>query len=505
MDVHVELERARRENQLLVRLLALADETDVGALLSEALPIIVEATGSTIGYLEIHDLTSDSDGPDWYIAHGVPSSDVESLRKLVSRGIIARAMATEQTIDTPAALLDPRFSERLSVQVGRIEAVLCVPIGSSPASGALYLQGEEEAGPFDDHSRGAAETFALQIARQVSRILAQASARETEDPTALWRARVDARPIVGRSRAVANLLQEISHISALDVGVLLTGESGTGKSLVARVIHDNSKRKGEAFVQLNCGAIPEGLVESELFGAVAGGHSTATKRMHGKVAAAERGTLFLDEIGELQPAAQAKLLQLLQSREYFPIGADRPERANIRVIAATNTDLQSLMEKGRFRADLYYRLHVLPVRTPSLSERPEDIPELASHFAVLASETHGLPRFEFSSKAAEALRYTEWPGNIRQLGHCVEAAVVRAAGCSDRRIELRHVFPDRASEGGDADGSPNFQDATRSFQANLLARTLAETGWNVSETSRRLELARSHVYSLIRAFGIERH
>ena len=204
-----------------------------------------------------------------------------------------------------------------------------------------------------------------------------------------------------------------------------------------------AKRKGEAFVQLNCGAIPEGLVESELFGAVVGDHSTANKRMLGKVAAAERGTLFLDEIGELQPTAQAKLLQLLQSREYFLLGSDRPERANIRVIAATNSDLQGLMEEGRFREDLYYRLHVLPVRTPSLAERLEDIPELASHFCALASATHGLPRFEFSSKATEALRYAEWPGNIHQLGHCVEAAVVRAAGCGDRRIELRHVFPGR--------------------------------------------------------------
>jgi len=504
MDVHVELERARRENQLLTRLLVLADETDVGALLGEALPIIVEATGATIGYLEIHDLTSDVDGPDWYIAHGVPAASVDDLRRVVSRGIIARAMATEQTIDTPAAVLDPRFAERPSVQIGRIEAVLCVPVGASPASGALYLQGAEGSGAFDGHARRAAETFALQISRQVSRILAQRSGGEREDPTAIWRARVNAGAIIGRSRAIAGLLEEIAQVSALDVGVLLTGESGTGKSLVARVIHENSKRKGEAFVELNCGAIPEGLVESELFGAVAGAHSTANRRMPGKVAAAERGTLFLDEIGDLQPSAQAKLLQLLQSRDYFPLGADRPERANIRVIAATNTDLQERMEEGRFREDLYYRLHVLPVRTPALAERTEDVVELAKHFATLASETHGLPRFELSPKAAEALCHAEWPGNVRQLAHCIEAAVVRAAGSGDRRIELRHVFPERGRQGADPDRTPSFQEATRSFQANLLARTLGETGWNVSETSRRLELARSHVYALIRAFNLER-
>ncbi len=504
MDRDNELARARRENDLLRKLLAISDATDVSALIGEALPIAVEATGASIGYLEIQDLSSDSDCAEWWITHGVAKADESALREAVSRGVIAESIATESTLETPSAQLDPRFSERRSVQLGRIEAVLCVPIGNSPAVGALYLQGDEDHGPFDSHARRAAESFAEQISRQVGRILAQARSCDAPDPTQEWRERVDAEPLIGRSRAVATLLQEIVNVSALDVGVLLTGESGTGKSLVARMIHDNSKRKGGPFIDINCGAIPEGLVESELFGAVPGAHSTATRRIIGKVGAADRGTLFLDEVGELHLTAQAKLLHLLQSRQYFPLGSSEPETANIRVVAATNTDLEQLMREGRFRDDLFYRLHVIALRVPSISERSEDIFDLARHFSDLASETHGLPHYSFSPQAADALQHAEWPGNVRQLAHCVEAAVVRAAGSGDRRLEMRHVFPGSGQHEADAADSPTFQEATRNFQAALLARTLAETGWNVRETSKRLDLARSHVYALIRGFGLKR-
>jgi Nif-specific regulatory protein len=300
-------------------------------------------------------------------------------------------------------------------------------------------------------------------------------------------------------------LRAVSQVSPLDVGVLLTGDSGTGKSLVARIIHENGSRRSEPFVELNCGAIPEGLVESELFGAMAGAHSTATRRMVGKVEAAERGTLLLDEIAELHASAQAKLLQLLQSKTYFPLGATEPRSANIRIIAATNADLEAAVREGRFREDLYYRLHVLPLRVPSLAERKEDISELASHFAALASESHGLPLLPLSPSAIRALQMAPWPGNLRQLEHAIEAAVIRAAGERVEQIESQHVFP---REKGSTDPSEGdiltFQDATRRFQAEYLAATLDENGWNVSETARRLDLARSHVYTLIRAFGLER-
>src|SRR5205809_55738 len=197
---------------------------------------------------------------------------------------------------------------------------------------------------------------------------------------------------IGRSAALATALQHVALVAPLDVHVLLSGETGTGKSQLARVIHDNGPRAAHPFVTLNCAALPETLIESELFGALPGAHSTATRRIEGKVESAERGTLFLDEIGELSPAAQAKLLHLLHAKEYYPLGGTRPLRANVRVIAATNTDLQQAVAEGRFREDLFYRLQVLPVRVPSLAERREDIPLLAAFFCAQACQRHGLAR-----------------------------------------------------------------------------------------------------------------
>ena len=510
MEGHSELERLRRERDLYRRLLQLGARTEIESFLEEALSIVVDVTGASIGYLELHH-PDDSDGfaddPGWFMAHGTSEAFAEDLRRAVSRGIIAQAMATGTTIDTPAALVDPRFSGRESIQVGRIEAVLCVPVGSEPPIGAVYLQGEESSGPFDEVARESAELFAVELRELASRLLAPPAPTPDRDPTEPYRDRIRADNLIGRSPAMADLLRSLSHVVPFDIGILLTGDSGTGKSLVARLIHENGSRRGEPLIELNCGAIPEGLVESELFGAVEGAHSTATRRLPGKVEAAERGTLFLDEISELPASAQAKLLQLLQSRTYFPLGATRPKVANIRIIAASNTDLELAVREGRFREDLYYRLHVLLVRVPSLAERRQDIALLAQHFVVLAGQSHQLPQLRISPAALRALENAPWPGNVRQLEHAIEAAVIRATGERADQIELQHVFPEAAAAGGgSSDPSPalTFQEATRRFQADHLEATLAETGWNVSEAARRLDLARSHVYSLIRAFELER-
>jgi Nif-specific regulatory protein len=249
------------------------------------------------------------------------------------------------------------------------------------------------------------------------------------------------------------------------------------------------------------------LIESELFGALPGAHSTATPRIDGKVAAAEGGTLFLDEIGELTPSAQAKLLQLLQSHEYYPLGATKPVLADVRLIAATNTDLRQAVLDRRFREDLLYRIQVLPIRMPTLAERREDVATLASFFCGRACERYRLPRLELSPNAIRAAESTEWPGNVRELAHAVEAAVIRAAGEHAAQVERAHLFPNgngpTSAAAGHVDGL-TFQAATRAFQADLLRQALEDNTWNVVETAKRLDLARSHVYNLIRAFGLER-
>ncbi len=496
--------KVQRERDLYLRLLNLNQQRELEPFLREALALIVEVGEARQGYLELHDEDNGTNGPQWWIAHGLSEEEIKGVRSAISRGIIAEALATGQTIVTPSALLDPRFSERDSVRLGKIEAVLCAPIGEDPPRGVLYLQGGANSGLFSDEAQARAEVFARHLAPLVDRLLTQQRRQTAADPTRPLRETLRLDGVIGHSPALATVLRQVALVAPLDVHVLLTGESGTGKSQLARIIHGNGPRAAQPFIELNCAALPEALVESELFGALPGAHSTASRRIDGKVAAAEHGTLLLDEISELVPAAQAKLLQLLQSKEYYPLGGTKAVRADVRLIAATNTDLQRAVAERRFREDLFYRLQVLPVRVPTLAERREDIAELAAFFCAGACQRHGLPHLVVSRDAARAAQSAEWPGNVRQLANAVEAAVIRAAGEGAAQVERTHLFPEPQASAATSDGPATFQEATRRFHTRLLRETLEETGWNVVETARRLDIARSHVYNLIRALGLQR-
>jgi Nif-specific regulatory protein len=503
-DSQQQIDQLRRERDLYLRLLELGALTDIESFLRESLALVVELTAAQNGYLELRDPSDPGENDGWFISHGFSASETEDVRTRISRGIVAQVLATGQIVDTPSALLDPRFSDRGSVRAMRIEAVLCIPIGQDPPIGVLYLQGHGRPGPFGEGERRCAEVFCHHVAQLADALILRLRAHGEPDPTQSLRQSLRLDGVVGRSRALAALLREVAVVSPLDVNILLTGESGTGKSQIARVVHENSRRAGQAFVEVNCAALPETLIESELFGAVAGAHSTATRSVQGKVGAAEHGTLFLDEVGELTLASQAKLLQLLQSKQYFPLGASAPRTADVRLIAATNADLEAVVSRGSFREDLFYRLQVLPVRVPGLGERREDIPDLANHFCAAAAARHRLPALAPSLSAIHALVHAEWPGHIRQLAHTVEAALIRAVGQGATVIEREHVFPERGSGRAPSEAAATFQEQTRRFQMHLLRDTLEKTGWNISETARTLDLARSHVYTLIRALGLER-
>jgi len=502
-NLEARLARAERERDLYWRILQLGLVREVEPLLHEALALVVEVTGARQGYLEIHDDEDWGGPPRVWMAHGFSTEELPRVREAVSRGIVAEAVATETTIVTASALLDPRFSGFTSVRTGKIDAVLCAPIGEDPPQGVLYLQGRATAGPFTAEEVARAETFARHLGPFVRQLTPAAMPGPGTDATAPMREKLAIAGVVGRSAALAQVLQQVSLVAPLDIDVLLTGESGTGKGQLARVIHENSPRARHPFIELNCAAMPEGLVESELFGAEPGAHSTATRRIEGKVAAADGGTLFLDEIGEIPPRMQGALLQLLQSKEYFPLGAQRLVRADVRIIAATNTDLQAAVAEKRFREDLFFRLQVLPLRLPALRERRDDIAVLAAHFCEQACERLRLPRVEPSRNALRALEAAPWPGNVRQLAHVLQAAAIRCAGAGLTQIEPGHLFPDgRGVEAPDA--ALSLQEATRQFQERFLRQTLDDTGWNVVDAARQLDVSRSTVYNLIRAYNIRR-
>lgn len=483
----------------MTALLGVASDQSVERLLEAALRELVELCEARKAYLE---LTEDgrSEVSRWTVAHGCTLQEQQDIATAVSRGIIGAAVAEGRTVVTASAMLDARFRDQSSVQSNSIEAVLCTPIRRDTPMGVLYLEGRREPGPFGPDEVQLAEIVAGYISVFAELILARTHAASRTDFCSKAREGLKAEGIIGRSQALGELLKEVSFVAPVDVRVLLTGESGTGKSQIARVIHDSGPRAAMPFVELNCAALPDSLFENELFGSAPGAHSTATRRSPGKLEAACRGTLFLDEIGELSLVSQAKLLQFLQSGTYFQLGANTPRHSDVRIIAATNRDLNEAVRTKTFRQDLLYRLDVMSIRVPSLEERRDDIEELAQHFCRSACQHHRLPILQLSRGAITAAKVSPWPGNVRQLQHAVEAAVIRAAGERVSNVEQEHLFP---REFLAREAPPRtLQAATRNFQTRFLTEALERNDWNVSATATEIDVARSHLYALIRSLHI---
>jgi DNA-binding NtrC family response regulator len=496
-----EIDRVRLERDLFLRLLELGTRDDLRPFLEDALHLIVEVTGARKGYLEVRPADrAATDAPFW-IASGFTDAELAEARRAISTGIVAEAVASGRTVSTASAVDDPRFRSQVSVQAQRIQAVLCAPVGKGPPLGVVYLAGRDAPGPFPEEDRAHAEVFARHLAPLADRLMAREVAAGTTDHTAELRARLTITGIAGQSRALGEVFRQVLVAAPVPVAVLVTGESGTGKTAIARALHDSSPRARGPFVELNCAAIPEGLFESELFGAEKGAHSTATRRIEGKVDAARGGTLFLDEVGEMPLPVQSKLLTFLQSRRYYRLGGAASIEADVRVVAATNADLEELVRAKRFREDLFYRLNVLEVRVPPLRERAEDIGPIAEAIVRALGKAHDRP-VSLSRAARVALAEGAWPGNVRQLENVLQRGWAVALSEGAAAIEARHVFPERAAE---SEGEPaTYEDALRRFQARFLKEALEQGGWNVSETARRIGLARSHLNDLIKAHGLAR-
>ena len=306
--------------------------------------------------------------------------------------------------------------------------------------------------------------------------------------------------LLGKSPSFLEEVRKIRLLARCDVTVMIRGETGTGKELVARAIHYLSPRCDRPFVPIDCGAIPPGLAESELFGHERGAFTGAVAKHRGLVSAAERGTLFLDEVDALSPSVQAKLLRLLQELEYRPVGSHETRKADIRLIAATNRDLQTLVRNGEFREDLYYRLNVAQVRLPALRQRGDDIALLARHFAAKHSARFHVPPPHFSHGALQKLFLHHWPGNVRELENVVEAAVALADGGLIRANDLL-LGPEQAQ------GPSSFREEKAriitEFERNYVIRLLNACGGNVSEAARVAGKNRRAFWELIRKHGID--
>jgi two-component system nitrogen regulation response regulator NtrX len=313
--------------------------------------------------------------------------------------------------------------------------------------------------------------------------------------------------IVGKSSAIRNLVEKIDKIAATPARVLITGENGTGKELVARALHRGSPRAKNPFVEVNCAAIPGELIESELFGHMKGSFTGAIADRAGKFEQAHKGTLFLDEIGDMSLAAQAKVLRVLQDNVVSRIGGSKTISVDVRVIAATNKNVESEIAAGRFREDLYYRLNVVPIHVPPLRERREDIPLLVHYFVSTLSAREGIPPRTVSEDALQKLSEYEWPGNVRELRNTIERLLILASGKEIGARDVERLAGARAPEDtsmGSLNQSKTFEEFKDAAERAYLLGKLREFDWNVSETARAIEMPRSNLYKKIEKYSLTR-
>ncbi|MGH9689731.1 MAG: sigma-54-dependent transcriptional regulator [Candidatus Acidiferrales bacterium] len=307
--------------------------------------------------------------------------------------------------------------------------------------------------------------------------------------------------ILGSSVPMKALRQQIALTAPTNGRVLIYGESGTGKELVARALHAHSSRSAMPFVEVNCAAIPEELIESEMFGHRKGSFTGASEDKVGKFQKADGGTLFLDEVGDMSLKTQSKVLRLLEEQRVEPLGSNQPVNVDVRVLAATNKKLEEEIGRNAFREDLFYRLNVIPFYVPALRERTEDIPILAAHFLGAFCTEYGKKPKEFSAAAMEVLRGYPWPGNVRELKNLVERLVIM---CPSPRIEPHHLPPELFRGASKSPQKPyeSLQEARSAYEREFVLRKLEENRWNMTKTAEALGLERSHLYRKMRSLGI---
>jgi two-component system nitrogen regulation response regulator NtrX len=328
--------------------------------------------------------------------------------------------------------------------------------------------------------------------------------KHLQDENKILKSELGARyRIIGNSVPMKALRQQLAIAAPTNGRVLIYGESGTGKELVAHALHYQSLRSSSPFVEVNCAAIPDELIESELFGHVKGAFTGASSHKVGKLEKADGGTLFLDEVGDMSLKTQAKVLRALEEQRFEPVGASSPVTVDVRVIAATNKDLDQEMEKGNFREDLFYRLNVIPFHVPSLRERAEDIPVLTEFFIKEFSSLYGRRPKEISQDAMEVLLQYPWPGNVRELRNLVERIVIMTPSV---KIEVRHLPPVVLQKGtvlfDDPSEAKSLSEARIAFDRDFILKKLEENNGNVSRTAEALGIERSHLYRKLKSLKI---
>ncbi|HEY2292055.1 MAG TPA: sigma 54-interacting transcriptional regulator [Thermoanaerobaculia bacterium] len=420
----------------------------------------------------------------------------------ISRTLIERVVAERSAVLSNDVLQTGGWEGVQSVQAARLQSLLATPLaGREGTLGVLYLDTRAPGVHFDERH------LELMTAAAGIAVVALANVRHLEALEAETQRIEEALDagMVGESSSVREIQRLLARVAATDSTVLLRGESGTGKEVAARALHRGSSRAGKPFVAVNCATLSETLLQSELFGHERGAFTGAVERKIGRIEAAQGGTLFLDEIGEIPPALQARLLRVLQEREFERVGATRPIKADIRLIAATNRDLEKAMREGTFREDLFYRLNVITVTLPALRERREDVPLLASHFATLFGRKIGRRVLGFTPESRACLLRYAWPGNVRELANAIERAVVLGEGELIRPEDLPETVLESAPAGHGGNDGPvgKYHDSVSSFKQKLILDAIDQAGGSITRAAELLDLNPTYLHRLIRNFDLK--
>ncbi|MFO1011979.1 MAG: sigma 54-interacting transcriptional regulator [Planctomycetota bacterium] len=530
----------------------LARETDLGALLRLIVDSAIALSGAERGFLllaERHEGALPATPAEVAerellvrVARNFDRSDIPVPSSRLSQGIARKVFQSQKPLLSVDAGRDERFREMASVEDLKLRSVMCLPVRiEGQVEGVLYVDNRLQQSAFDQDALDLLEQLADMAAiaiknarlvselrvqnqrlseqrRQIERLNEQLGRKVRDQGTELAvvraeldreRGRYDYTAIVGASDGMHEVFKQLDRIIDSELPVLIHGESGTGKELIARAIHFNGPRKARPFVSENCAALPDTLLESELFGHARGAFTGAHKQKKGLIEQADGGTLFLDEIGDMSPEMQKKLLRVLQEGEFRPVGSDQRIQVNVRLLAASHRDLEELVRNGEFREDLYYRVNVLSVRLPPLRERRDDIPLLAESLLARAAREAGRPAPVLSHEALAGLVSHDWPGNVRELENEMRRLVVLAQG--EVRLEhlSRSVLERKSprSAGGPPvllDAGGDIKSAVADLEKRSIEAALAHAGGNKSKAASELGISRFALQRKLDKYGLSK-
>ncbi len=495
IDVH------KFETLIEINTLISSDYMDVRSLLTK---ILESATRLTEGEASSLLLVNKEDKKLYFeIALGSKGSDVKQFTVNMGEGIAGWVALHNTSIIVNDVENDRRHRIDISKQIGYAsKTMLAVPMRfKDECIGVIEIINKKNDKYFTQDDLEWLEIFAnqaaiaLQTARSFEKAIGEIQLLQDQLNTDQGY-----HTLIAKSPAILEKLEIINRVAKTDSSVLILGESGVGKEIFAEQIHQRSARNKEPFVRVNCAALPEGLLESELFGHVRGAFTNAIQNRKGRFELADGGTIFLDEIGDLPLPLQAKLLRVIQQKTFEKVGSDTSVTVNVRILAATNKDIESLVEKGEFRSDLYYRLNVLPLYIPPLRQRPEDIPELA-HFFLKKFIRETKKQFDgFSNDAMETMLSYSWPGNVRELENCIERACVIGKSQWIQAEDL--LLKSTSSISVENESDRNLKTALNLFKSHYIMKVLEENDWNQTETAKALDIQRTYLSRLIKEFNI---